>query len=221
MTLEGADGTGKSTQARALEDRLTAAGHTVVRTREPGGAPGAEDIRRLLVEGEPGRWSAETEMLLFTAARRDHMERVIAPALAAGRIVLCDRFVDSTRAYQGAGGTAGAKARRTQIDALHALTIGREADLTLILDLDPAEAHARAAARMAGGPGAEDRFEKRGPAFQAALATAFRAIAADDPTRCRLIDATGDIESITGRLWQVLDVALDVALHRALPVDEG
>ncbi|MEM6488530.1 MAG: dTMP kinase, partial [Pseudomonadota bacterium] len=136
---------------RALAERLRATGRDPVLTREPGGAPGAEAIRALLVTGDPGRWSAATEALLFTAARRDHMERVIAPALAAGRVVLCDRFVDSTRAYQSAG-EADAAAARGRVDALHALAIGREADLTLILDLDPAVGLARAAARAGASP---------------------------------------------------------------------
>uniref|UniRef100_UPI001B6DFBF2 dTMP kinase n=1 Tax=Amaricoccus sp. TaxID=1872485 RepID=UPI001B6DFBF2 len=151
ISFEGVDGAGKTTQLRRLAATLRAAGRDVVETREPGGSPGAEEIRRLLVEGAPGRWSAESECLLFTAARRDHVERTIAPALAAGRTVLTDRFADSTRVYQGA---ARADLRAT-VDALHALMIGREPDLTVILDLDPDEAHARGTARG----GAEDRFE--------------------------------------------------------------
>ncbi|MEL7348795.1 MAG: dTMP kinase, partial [Pseudomonadota bacterium] len=189
VTVEGTDGTGKSTQSRLLAERLRAAGREVVLTREPGGAEGAEAIRTLLVTGEPGRWSAETEILLFTAARRDHMERVIAPALARGAVVVCDRFVDSTRAYQGAA--------RPLVDTLHALMIGREADVTLILDLAPQAALARTAAR---DHGAEDRFERKGPAFQATLAKAFRAIAAEAPARCRLIDADGTAEAVAARI---------------------
>ena len=103
LTVEGIDGVGKSTQTRLLAGRLRRLGREVVETREPGGAPGAEAIRRLLVEGDPERWSPETETLLFTAARRDHLERVIRPALARGAVLVCDRYVDSTRAYQGAG----------------------------------------------------------------------------------------------------------------------
>ncbi|MEL6196818.1 MAG: dTMP kinase [Pseudomonadota bacterium] len=203
VTLEGTDGTGKSTQARLLAERLREAGREVVVTREPGGAPGAEAIRSLLVTGDPARWSAETEILLFTAARRDHVERVIAPALARGATVICDRFVDSTRAYQGAA--------RPLVDRLHALAIGREADATLILELDAAAAHARALARPAADAAAdthekprEDRFERKGAAFQARLAEAFRAIAAADPARCRLIDAAGSPAEVAARIDAVL-----------------
>ncbi|MDT8345792.1 MAG: dTMP kinase [Thermohalobaculum sp.] len=198
ITFEGIDGTGKSTQARLLAARLRALGHEVVLTREPGGAPGAEEIRRLLVEGEPGRWSPETETLLFTAARRDHVERVIAPALARGAVVVCDRFADSTRAYQGLAGAAG----RALVDRLHGLAIGIEPDLTLILDLAPETALVRAARRAddAEGP-REDRFERKGAAFQARLATAFREIAAGAPERCRLIDADDAEAEVAERVW--------------------
>ncbi|MEM9761358.1 MAG: dTMP kinase [Pseudomonadota bacterium] len=192
VTLEGPDGAGKSTQARALAARLEAAGHRVRLTREPGGAPGAEAVRALLVNGEPGRWSPEAEALLFTAARRDHVERVIAPALAAGEVVLCDRYVDSTRAYQAA-------AARSLVDALHGLAIGLDPDLTLILDLAPSAALARATAR-----GGEDRFEQKGLGFQEALRSAFHAIAAAEPERCKVIDADASPEAVEARLWAAL-----------------
>ena len=133
ISLEGIDGAGKSTQAKLLVDHLEGAGHAVVQTREPGGAPGAEAIRRLLVEGDPDRWSPETEILLFTAARRDHLEKTIKPALGQGKIVLTDRFADSTRVYQGA--TRGDL--RGLVDRIHDAVIGVEPDLTLILDMDP------------------------------------------------------------------------------------
>lgn len=192
ITLEGIDGTGKSTQARCLADWLRRRGRQVVETREPGGAPGAEAIRRLLVEGDPGRWSAETEILLFTAARRDHLERTIAPARARGATVVCDRFVDSTRVYQGA---ARADLRGV-VDALHRLMIGVEADLTLILDLDPGAAAARTRARAGG----EDRFERFGPDFQQRLRTGFLALAEEFPDRCRIIPAAGEPEEIAARI---------------------
>ncbi len=195
LTLEGIDGTGKSTQVRALAARLRSAGREVVETREPGGAPGAEQIRRLLVEGDPGRWSAETEMLLFTAARRDHVERVIAPALARGAVVICDRYVDSTRAYQG----AGAAGRRTLVDRLHDLAIGLDPDLTLILDLDPAAAAARAGGRSSNGH--ENRFERKGLEFQARLRDEFRAIAAAEPARCRVLDASLPESEVAASVW--------------------
>jgi dTMP kinase len=196
ITFEGIDGSGKSTQIRSLAARLRVRGRPITLTREPGGAPGAEEIRRLLVEGEPGRWSPETEILLFTAARRDHLERVIAPALDRGETVLCDRFVDSTRAYQG---VARADLRAT-VDALHARMIGREADLTLILDLDPERAILRDQARGSG----EDRFERFGPAFQHRLRAAFLALAEEFPDRCRVIPAAGAPEEIAARIAEVV-----------------
>jgi dTMP kinase len=196
ITFEGVDGAGKTTQLARLADALAAAGREVVRTREPGGAPGAEEIRRLLVEGAPGRWSPETELLLFTAARRDHLERTLRPALARGAVVLCDRFVDSTRAYQSAARGADI----ALVDRLHALMIGLDPDLTLILDIDPGAALARGMARG----GADDRFERFGPAFQHALRAAFRAIAAADPGRCALIDASGAPGDVAARLRAVI-----------------
>ena len=150
ISFEGIDGSGKSTQARLLAERLRAKGREVVLTREPGGSPGAEEIRALVLQGDPDRWSAETELLLFTAARRDHLERTIAPALARGATVICDRFADSTRMYQGLsrGDLRGA------VDTLHALMIGVEPDLPLLIDMDPEAALARAKARAT----AEERF---------------------------------------------------------------
>lgn len=196
ITFEGIDGSGKSTQIRRLAARLADRGAAPVMTREPGGAPGAEEIRKLLVEGAPGRWSPETEILLFTAARRDHLERVIEPALARGATVLCDRFVDSTRAYQGV-----ARADlRAMVDALHARVIGREADLTLILDLDPAAAIARERARG----GSEDRFERFGAAFQERLRAAFLALAAEFPARCRVIPAGDAPEAVAARIAEAV-----------------
>ncbi|MGR3794191.1 dTMP kinase [Vannielia sp. SX4] len=189
ITLEGIDGAGKSTQARALGAWAESEGREVVLTREPGGSAGAEEIRRLLVEGAPDRWSGETETLLFTAARRDHLERVITPALAAGKVVISDRFADSTRVYQG----AARGELRGFVDALHSLAIGREPDLTLILDMDPEVALARGLARASG----EDRFEEEGLAFQQKLRAGFLALAEANPARCRLIDAGRPAEAIT------------------------
>lgn len=192
VSFEGVDGAGKTTQLRRLAATLRAGGDEVVETREPGGAAGAEAIRRLLVEGDPGRWSPETECLLFTAARRDHLERTILPALAAGRVVLTDRFADSTRVYQG---TARADLRGA-VDALHALMIGREPDLTIILDLDPDEALARGLARG----GAEDRFERLGVGFQRRLRAGFLALAAEFPERCRVVPADGGADAVAARV---------------------
>jgi dTMP kinase len=188
ISLEGIDGSGKSTQGRQLADALQARGVECVLTREPGGAPGAEEIRRLLVEGAPDRWSAETEILLFNAARRDHLERTIRPALAAGKTVITDRFADSTRIYQGA--TRGDL--RGFADAIHSAAIAVEPDLTLILDMDPEIALNRGLARASG----EDRFEDFGLPFQQALRAGFRDLAAQFPARCRLIDASRAPETI-------------------------
>ncbi len=195
LTVEGIDGAGKSTQARMLAGRLRTLGCEVVETREPGGAPGAEDIRRLLVEGDPERWSPETEILLFTAARHDHVERVVEPALNRGAVVLCDRYVDSTRAYQG----AGAPERRELVDRLHQLAIGLDPDLTLIFDMDPAAALERTRSRVSDLD--EDRFEKKGQMFQARLREEFLAIAAAEPARCALIDAAQPPDSVAGQVW--------------------
>lgn len=194
ITFEGIDGAGKSTQARLLAVEMRRDGREVIETREPGGAPGAEAIRRLLVEGETGRWSPETEILLFTAARRDHLEHTLAPALARGAVVVCDRFVDSTRVYQGVARAA----LRALVDALHAQAVALEPDLTLILDADPDEARGRDGAR-----GSEDRFERMGPAFQRRLRDGYRALAAEFPHRCRLIDARGGIEAVAARVRAV------------------
>lgn len=201
ITFEGIDGSGKSTQSRLLAERLRGMGRDVVLTREPGGSPGAEEIRRLLVEGDPARWSPETEILLFTAARRDHLERRIAPSLDAGRIVISDRFADSTRVYQGA---ARAELRHI-VDALHDLMIGREPDLTLIIDMDPDAALDRGLARRSG----EDRFEDMGPGFQSRLRDGFLALAAGAPERCRVIDGSGSAETVAERVWAMVEPALE------------
>ncbi|AHM04453.1 Thymidylate kinase [Roseibacterium elongatum DSM 19469] len=203
ISLEGIDGSGKSTQARRLADHLRAIGRNPVLTREPGGAPGAEEIRRLLVEGDPDRWSPETEILLFTAARRDHLERTIRPALAGGRDVVTDRFADSTRVYQGA--TRGDL--RGLVDAIHADAIGVEPDLTLILDMDPEVALSRGLARKSG----EDRFEEFGLPFQQKLRAGFRALAQEFPDRCVLIDAQADEDTVTAAIAAAIPAAADRA----------
>ncbi|MEY1554936.1 dTMP kinase [Yoonia sp. R2331] len=192
ITFEGIDGSGKSTQARALAELLRAQGADVVLTREPGGSPGAEEIRQLLLTGDPDRWTAETELLLFTAARRDHLEKTIQPALDAGKTVICDRFADSTRVYQGA--TRGDL--RGTVDQLHSLMIGREPDRTFIIDMDPATALNRGLARQSG----EDRFEDMGLSFQETLRHGFLALAHAHPNRCVLIDGNRDPHAITSEI---------------------
>tara|TARA_B110000093_G_scaffold3109_1_gene3036 strand:+ start:79 stop:693 length:615 start_codon:yes stop_codon:yes gene_type:complete len=188
LSFEGIDGCGKSTQAKFLVAHFMAKGQEVLCTREPGGSPGAEAIRGLLLTGDTDKWSAETELLLFTAARRDHLEKTIEPALAAGQMVICDRFADSTRVYQGA--TRGDL--RAKVDQLHAAMIGREPDLTLIIDVDPKIALARGLARNSG----EDRFEDFGLEFQEKLRTGFLKLTQEYPQRCRLVDGNRPAEAV-------------------------
>jgi len=188
ISFEGIDGSGKSTQARLLAQTLRTRGLDVVLTREPGGSPGAEEIRALVLEGPPDRWSAETELLLFTAARRDHLERTIRPALAAGQIVICDRFSDSTRMYQGLRG-AGLRAK---VDALHALMIGQEPDLTVLVDMEPNTGLARALARQ----GHEERFEAFGADLQHAMRAGFLDLAKEQPGRFVVVNGAGSIEDV-------------------------
>lgn len=164
------------------------ADHTPVLTREPGGAPGAEQIRALLLTGDTDRWSPETELLLFTAARRDHLEETVWPALNLGQMVISDRFADSTRVYQGA--TRGDL--RAQVDALHDLMIGVEPDLTFIIDMEPKTALIRGLARSSG----EDRFEDMGLPFQKKLRDGFLALAAESPDRCIVIDGNRPADQV-------------------------
>lgn len=188
ISFEGIDGSGKSTQARLLAERLRGDGHEVVLTREPGGSPGAEEIRALVLQGDPDRWSAETELLLFTAARRDHLERTIQPALARGATVICDRFADSTRMYQG----LSRGDLRAAVDALHERMIGVEPDLTILIDMDPAAALPRAKARAT----AEERFEDFGLPLQEKMRAGFLALAAEFPDRFRIIDGNRAPEAV-------------------------
>jgi dTMP kinase len=201
ITLEGGEGAGKSTQAARLAPRIRALGREVVATREPGGSPGAEAIRELLVKGAADRWSPAAETLLMYAARFDHVERVIAPALARGAVVLCDRFADSTRAYQGAGGGVTGEL----IDPLAAQVRGISwPDLTLIFDLDPAAGLARAAER----PGGETRFEAKGLEFHHRLRAAFLDIAADEPERCVVINAALEPDAVAAAVWSAVEPRL-------------
>ena len=196
ITFEGIDGSGKSSQARRLARFLEGMARDVVLTREPGGSEGAEAIRSLLVTGDIGRWSAMTEMLLFTAARRDHLEKTIEPALERGAIVISDRFVDSTRVYQGA--TRGAF--RARVDQIHDVAIQREADLTFVIDLDPKIALSRGLARNSG----EDRFEDFGLPFQEKLRDGFLALAHSFPERVVVIDGAGDEDTVFARIRLIM-----------------
>ena len=201
ISFEGGEGGGKSTQLKRLAERLRAAGRTVVATREPGGSPGAETIRDLLVRGDADRWSPTTETLLMYAARRDHIERVIAPALARGDWVVSDRFADSTRAYQGAAGGTEPQL----IAALERHVLGEtRPDLTLLLDLPPEVGLTRADARA----GVETRFESKGLAFHARLRDAFLDIAAREPERCCVIDATADVDTVARAVMSAVEQRL-------------
>ncbi len=202
VTFEGGEGAGKSTQLRRLAGRLQAAAIEVVVTREPGGTPLAETIRSYILSGQAEPLGREGETILFAAARADHVDRVIRPALARGAYVLCDRFADSTRAYQGADGVAPAL-----IDALEQLAIGEtKPDLTLILDL-PAEAGlARAAARR--GAGEADRFERETIARHEARRQIFLAIAEREPQRCVIIDASNGEDEVAAAIWQAVSLRL-------------
>lgn len=204
ITLEGGEGAGKTTQLPLLVSALTRAGITALGTREPGGSAGAEAIRRLLLEGEGARWDARQEALLFVAARRDHVVRMIEPALAQGAWVVCDRFADSTLAYQG----YGRGLEPTDIAMLHRFALGDFApDLTVILDVPVAIGLARAASRS--GPG--DRFEQLDSDFHERLRRGFREIAAQEPSRCVLIDASGDPQAVHRAVTDAVARRLGVA----------
>ena len=201
LTFEGIDGSGKSTQARALATALRAGGHDVVLTREPGGSTGAEAIRALLVEGDADRWSPETEILLFNAARRDHLEKTVLPALARGAIVISDRFADSTRVYQGAARAS----LRPLVDRLHDLVIGMEPDLTFIIDMDAQAALTRGLARKSG----EDRYEDMGAAFQQTLRAGFLELARMAPERVQVIDGARDMAAISADILAATGAFMD------------
>ena len=197
ISFEGGEGAGKSTQVKRLAERLTAQGHDVVMTREPGGSPGAESIRDLVLRGDADRWSPVTETLLMYASRRDHIERVIRPSLARGAWVVCDRFADSTRAYQGAaGGTEPGLITALETYVLEDV----RPDLTLLFDLAADLGLARAHARA----GAEMRFESKGTAFHERLREGFLAIAAAEPDRCVVIDAAADMDRVEQAVWRAV-----------------
>lgn len=202
ITLEGGEGAGKSTQIRHLAERLKERRLDVLITREPGGTPGGEAIRHLLVNGDTGRWQPMTEALLHTAARVEHVQKVIEPALSRGVWVISDRFADSTRAYQGAAQGLSVET----VDDLQRLALGTFApDLTLILDLPVTVALERTRER---GAGAEDRYERMGNSFHERLRAAFLGIARNEPARCRVIDASGSVEEVASRVWATVRDAL-------------
>jgi len=199
ISFEGIDGCGKSTQAKLLSEKLISCGHKILLTREPGGSDGAEEIRNLLLTGNTDRWSAETEILLFTAARRDHLERTILPALENGLAVLCDRFSDSTRVYQGV--TRGDL--RNLVDQLDSAMIPRQPDITVLIDLDPTISLARAIERSNN----EARFEDFGVEMQIKLREGFLTLAHEFPNRFMVIDGSRTeaevAENINKRLHEI------------------
>ena len=205
ITFEGGEGAGKSTQIKRLADRLLSLRHQVVVTREPGGTPTAESIRTVLLSGAGEQLGPDGEAVLFAAARADHVDRVIRPALRTGKWVLCDRFADSTRVYQGVGGGADAEI----LEALERVAVGRtQPDLTLILDV-PVEIGLARAAKRSGGP---DRFERDDLAVHEARRQAFLAIAAAEPDRCVIIDASRTEDSTAEAIWKAVSARL---LNRA------
>jgi dTMP kinase len=208
ITLEGGEGAGKSTQAALLAERLAGLGIDVVKTREPGGSPGAEIVRDIVLSGLAKPFGPQSEALLFAAARRDHLETLIRPALVSGKWVISDRFVDSTRVYQGILGKAGLHLVR----ALERITVGDALpDLTLILDLPAEIGLARARARRAGG--APDRFEGEDLGFHQRLNAAFREVAAEEPGRCVVVDANRPAEAVGADIWAKVAERLRPALH--------
>lgn len=198
ITLEGGEGAGKSTQAALLADRLLASGRAVLRTREPGGAPGSELLRRILLDGEID-WSPPAETHLHFAARVEHLARTVLPALAAGTVVVCDRFADSTMVYQG----YGLGADRALIAGLTRL-LPRHPDLTLLLEVPLATGSARIARR----PRAADRYERLDPAFHARVAAGYAALADAEPDRFERIDGSGEVSVVAERIWSVVRARL-------------
>ncbi|NPU63989.1 dTMP kinase [Bradyrhizobium sp. 83012] len=210
VTFEGGEGAGKSTQIKMLADRLEKEGVRVVLTREPGGSPGAEIMRHLVLSGMGKLLGAEAETLLFAAARDDHVRNVILPALNQGSWVLCDRFFDSTRAYQGSQG----KVAPDVLNAMQRVTIGDlKPDLTLILDVPVEVGLQRASARRGGGT--PDRFEGEDIKFHKGLRDAFHKIAANEPRRCVLIDATANAETVSLIVWDAVRERLFTAVAAA------
>jgi dTMP kinase len=209
ITFEGGEGSGKSTHARLLADRLNSLDIDVVLTREPGGSAGAEIIRHILLSGIAKPLGAETEAILFAAARDDHMRATIRPALAAGKWVICDRFIDSTRVYQGALGNVDAKLIRS----LERVTVGDDMpDLTFVLDVPATVGLARATRRR--GKAATDRFEAESIAFHQELRKAYVAIVEAEPKRCIIIDGRAPREVVADRIWTTVEQRLHPGLER-------
>lgn len=202
ISFEGGEGAGKSTQVRRLGEKLRSLGFDVVMTREPGGSPGAEAVRHVLLSGAAKPLGPVTEAMLFAAARADHVGATIRPALERGAFVICDRFVDSTRVYQGALGNVDPRLIR----ALERVTVGPTIpDLTIVLDLPAAEGLRRASARSGAGA---DRFESEDVTFHRHLRDAFRELAEREPERCVLVDAGGDADGVADTVWRLVETRL-------------
>lgn len=203
ITFEGGEGAGKSTQISRFAKRLEALGHTVIVTREPGGSPGAEAVRHVLLSGAAEPFGAKTEAILFSAARADHVDTVIRPAVEAGKIVLCDRYMDSSRVYQGVTGNL-APGFMQELEAI--AVDGMLPDLTLILDIDPRLGLTRANQRR--GNDEADRFEKETLAIHRARRDAFLAIAREEPERCVVVNASQDVEQTARGIWRAVEERL-------------
>ena len=217
ITFEGGEGAGKSSQISRLGEELRALGHTVLVTREPGGSPGAEAVRHVLLSGAAESFGPAMEAVLFAAARSDHVEQVIRPAVEAGTIVLCDRFMDSTRVYQGVTGDL----TPAFIDQLEAVAInGMRPDLTIILDLEPAEGLARATKRRGQGT-TPDRFEKETLAIHQRRRKAFLDIAKREPDRCVVVDASETPDRVARSVLRAAKRLLDLRSVRPSPVRQG
>jgi dTMP kinase len=206
IVIDGVDGSGKGVQTRRLHQALLQVGLQSILTREPGGSVAAEDIRKLLVEGEPEKWDSMTELLLMYAARRTHLNDTIQPALKRGDWVICDRFADSSRAFQGIAGDLGLEV----VENFHQLVVGSFApDLVLILDIPESVALQRALARGGG----EDRFEKKGAEYQAKVRQAFKQIAASDEEQYRVIDANQSIDAVTEQIFDTVNRQFQLSLY--------
>ena len=200
ISFEGIDGSGKSTQIKKLARFLETLDFNVIITREPGGSVGGEEIRNLLLKGQVDRWSAETEILLFTAARRDHLERIILPAIDDGKIVLCDRFTDSTRMYQGMRGPN----LRNLVDMLNEKVINRDPDLTIIIDIDPEISLKRAKSRKT----AEERFEDFGVELQIKMRKGFIELAKEFSNRIELVNGQQSVDGLTKDICSLVKAKL-------------
>lgn len=205
IVIDGVDGSGKGVQTRRLQQMLQVQGYNCILTREPGGSPAAEDIRNLLVNGDPDKWDSMTELLLMYAARRAHLRDTVWPALKSGSWVISDRFADSSRAFQGIAGDLGLET----VERIHRISVDNfRPDLVLILDIDEQVALARAEARGGG----EDRFEKKGHAYHQKVRAAFRQIAASDPSQYRLIDGSGTMDEVTKSILSAVNDAFALGL---------